>query len=375
MLVLNNHTFYNENPKRSWVSFFADNRKQGSGLNLNYIPPESNDRVSFNEDEWNEGISTWQSSLVGQVMGLNVKLEGFIHKVWTPLAKPEISLLKAGVFLFKFKNKEDMNNILLSGPWFFGSRPMLLKPLSVGDDFEKLNDCIYPLWIQLPALKLNLWNAKGINKISSIIGRPIATDMLTANMQRLAYARVLVEVKMPSPLPDKIAIQGPDGSQYLQKVFYELKPRWCDHCKNVGHDTKFCKKFYPAQKWIPKQKDTVSDSKQATVLIPNATDKGVNPVVVNQLPTKVVTSSVNSGAEVLSKNTNEVVFPADTNSAVQVHVQPVLNFNKGKDAVLPGSSWPQVHRNKSKGVNPFSPLTNLISALDPSTIDRGGENL
>ncbi|XP_020243149.1 uncharacterized protein LOC109821370 [Asparagus officinalis] len=124
---------------------------------------------------------------------------------------------------------------------------------------------------------------------------------------------------------------------------------------------------------LPKQKETVSQSdtssKQAADLIPEVMDKGANPVVVNQLLTKVVTSSVNSGAEVLSKNTNEVVSAADTNSVV--HVQPVLNFNKGKDAVLPGSSWPQVHRNKSKGVNPFSPLTNLISALDPSTIDRG----
>ncbi|XP_020258480.1 uncharacterized protein LOC109834874 [Asparagus officinalis] len=340
-LVLNDVP--NVNPKRSCVSFFADNRKQGSGLDLNYIPPESKDVVSFNDEEWNEGVFIWQFSLVGQVMGLNVKfkaIEGFIKKVWSPLALPEINLLKSGVFLFKFKNNDDMNNILLSGPRFFGSRPMLLKPWTVGDDFEKLKDCIYPLWIQLPELKLNLWNAKGISKISSIIGRPIATDMLTTNMKRLAYARVLVEVKMPSPLPGHIAIQGHDGSQYTQKVIYELKPRWCDHCKNVGHDTKFCKRHYPLQRWVPKQKNNVAQSGISSCqTVGEVLEKQIDeiiPPIGNQLAgsNSMHPPTEKLGVENLSSNkiSEEVALASVANSAV--HVQPVLEMNKGKEAIL-----------------------------------------
>ncbi|XP_020252366.1 uncharacterized protein LOC109829738 [Asparagus officinalis] len=240
---------------KSWISLFSDNRKMGNDLELNYVPSESKDSVIFDDDEWNEGAKIWQFSLIGQVLGMNIRfkaMESFIKKVWKH--SPEICLLRAGIFLFKFKSKNDMNDVISNGPWFFGSRPLLLKPWAVNEEIYKSDDCIYPLWIQLPELKLNLWNSKCISKIASIIGKPVATDKLTATKQRLTYARVLVEVKMPTVLPDQITVQGPNGKSYNQKIHYEFKPRWCDLCKVVRHDANYCKKISRVQKWIPKQK-------------------------------------------------------------------------------------------------------------------------
>ncbi|XP_020253839.1 uncharacterized protein LOC109830893 [Asparagus officinalis] len=128
-----------------------------------------------------------------------------------------------------------------------------------------MDECIYPMWIQLPALKLNLWNEKGISKIASLIGRPIATDKLTANRQRLAYARVLVEVKLPTSLPDQIVINSPNGRKFNQKIVYELKPRWCEHYKQVGHDLLKCKKKPMVQRWMPTLVQTVAAPTVGTV--------------------------------------------------------------------------------------------------------------
>ncbi|XP_020259065.1 uncharacterized protein LOC109835503 [Asparagus officinalis] len=231
--------------KKSWTSLFAENRKPGNGFSLNYVPPDINDTVTFDEEEWNEGESFWKFSLIGQILGLNAKfkaMENYVQKIWGNLAVPETFLLKPGLFLFKFKNIEDMRKILENGHWFFGSRPILLKPWTIDEELEKRTESVYPIWIQLTGLRLNLWNKKSISKIASIIGKPITTDMLTANRQRLAYARVLVEVNMPSNLLDVITIKGPDGKSFQQKVYYEFKPRWCEICKNVSHDTLHCKK-------------------------------------------------------------------------------------------------------------------------------------
>ncbi|XP_020243219.1 uncharacterized protein LOC109821445 [Asparagus officinalis] len=219
--VFKNSVPANSNAKKSWVSFFSDNRKLGCGLDLNFLPPNEKDTVIFEEDEWYEDASIWDSALIGQVLGINIKfkaMEAFVQKVWSHLALPKICILKLGLFLYKFKSKEDMMIILESGPWFFGSRPLLLKPWSIDEEIGKRNDCLYPMWIQLPGLRLNLWNAKCISKIASLIGKPIATDKLTASRQRLEYARVLVEVSMPSPLPDHISIQGPKGKNIIQKA-------------------------------------------------------------------------------------------------------------------------------------------------------------
>ncbi|XP_020243171.1 uncharacterized protein LOC109821392 [Asparagus officinalis] len=210
--------------------------------------------------------------ILRMVLGLNIRfkaMEVYVKKIWANIATLDIFILKPGIFLFKFENKDEMTEILENGPWFFGYRPLSLKPLSIGDDYEKINDCVYPVWILLPALKLNLWNAKmllvvqlplklnlwnakSISKIASAVGRPITIDKLTANKQRLAYARVLVEVSMPSPLPDCITLKGPDGKLFNQKILYELKPRCCNQCKLVGHDTLYCKRFPRVQRLVPK---------------------------------------------------------------------------------------------------------------------------
>ncbi|XP_020264049.1 uncharacterized protein LOC109839985 [Asparagus officinalis] len=266
------------NAKKSWISFFSDNRKLGCGLDLNYVPPNEKDTVSFGEDEWYEGASVWDSALIGQVLGMNIKfkaMESFVQKVWSHMALPEICILKPGLFLYKFKSKEDMRIILESGPWFFGSRPLLLKPWSIDEEIGKRNDCLYPMWIQFPGLRLNLWNAKCISKIASLIGKPIATDKLTASRQRLEYARVLVEVNMPSPLPDHISIQGPKGEKISQKVIYELKPRWCDFCKQVGHETSYCKRKTGIQRWVPKSKAVSNDK--------NKLENNLNPLDVHDI--------------------------------------------------------------------------------------------
>ncbi|XP_020266409.1 uncharacterized protein LOC109841898 [Asparagus officinalis] len=322
-----NPVHVNKDTKKSWVNLFADNRKTGSGLNLGFIPPDSNNSVIFDDDEWNEGSSIWEFSLIGRVLGLNASfkaMENFIQKVWLNLTIPEICLLRAGLFLFKFRNKEEMNEVLANGPWFFGSRPLLLKPWTIGDDFDKIDSCSYPMWIQFPALRLNLWNSKCISKISSIIGRPITTDKLTANRQRLAYARVLIEVDLPATLPDQITIQSPNGKQYQQRVIYEMKPRWCDFCKSVGHDALHCRRQVKSQKWVPKQKTVVSEKTVVSQM--NQNQVGKKYTQANEADLNVV-----KGKSVVHSPGNEALQTGDC-SSLSVHAVHVSDIS-GMEAV------------------------------------------
>ncbi|XP_020258991.1 uncharacterized protein LOC109835426 [Asparagus officinalis] len=180
-------------------------------------------------------------------------MESYVTKLWGKISIPKVFLIKQGIFLFEFQNESSMRGILEDGPWFFGSRPLVLKPWTIDMDIEKLQDQKYPIWVQFPNLRLNLWSSTGISKIASLIGCPIATDKLTASRQRLSYARVLLEVDLPfkEPLLDQIEIQGPDGKSYHQKVVYEFKPRWCSFCNSVGHDSQHCRKHVQKRVWVP----------------------------------------------------------------------------------------------------------------------------
>ncbi|XP_020253738.1 uncharacterized protein LOC109830781 [Asparagus officinalis] len=143
---------------------------------------------------------------------------------------------------------------------------------------EKVQDYNYPMWVQFPNLRLNLWSPTGISKIASLIGNPITTDKLTATRKRLSYARVLLEVKLPlkSPLPDQLVIQGPDGKSYTQKVIYEFKPKWCDTCKIIGHLTEHCRRKNGKMRWMPVHRE--KNIEKAPV--PNTAD-GVAKTVPN----------------------------------------------------------------------------------------------
>ncbi|XP_020272510.1 uncharacterized protein LOC109847689 [Asparagus officinalis] len=227
-----------ESEKKSFASLFTDNRKPGKGLPLNFIPSDQSNAAVFNEMEWREGVDYWKNALIGHVIGFNAKfksMEAYVNKAWGRISIPKIILIKSGVFLFDFPSEQQMRKVLDAGPWFFGSRPL---------------------------------SATGISKISSLIGCPITTDMLTATRQRLSYARVLLEVKLPlkEPLPDIVEIQGPDGKKYRQNVIYELKPKWCTVCNIVGHDTEYCRRQKGRKMWVPvnKQKEVVQAHKVQT---------------------------------------------------------------------------------------------------------------
>ena len=85
-----------------------------------------------------------------------------------------------------------------------------------------------------------------MSKITSVLGKPVQSDMLTHTMSRLSYARVLVEVNLLSGLPYSIDINLPNGSLLKQQVIYETLPRFCKHNRILGHLTSTCPKSVPS---------------------------------------------------------------------------------------------------------------------------------
>ncbi|GKV11183.1 hypothetical protein SLEP1_g22456 [Rubroshorea leprosula] len=71
-------------------------------------------------------------------------------------------------------------------------------------------------------------NPESLGKLASYVGVPIATDALTAKRQRVAYARMLVEMEIKDTLPRVVPIIGPKGV-FQQPVVYEWEPVRCVH--------------------------------------------------------------------------------------------------------------------------------------------------
>lgn len=80
----------------------------------------------------------------------------------------------------------------------------------------------------------------GINWLANRIGRLVCLDENTEKLERIQYAKCLIEVTPYEELLNEFAVKLPDGATQTVKVEYRWKPDICVSCKAFGHVTNSC---------------------------------------------------------------------------------------------------------------------------------------
>lgn len=154
--------------------------------------------------------------------------------------KEQVIFHRSGWVVIQFTSEEDRDRVLEEGPYNVFERPFLFKPIPELFDFSDCEIRQVPVWVQFPNLPLDLWTGKALSKLGSRIGTPLNTDKLTRTMDRVCYARVLIEVDVAKELPTSIPVRCPKGNILTQEVYYEYIPYYCNDCKVIGHSVEGC---------------------------------------------------------------------------------------------------------------------------------------
>ncbi|KAK4415298.1 hypothetical protein Salat_2637100 [Sesamum alatum] len=179
----------------------------------------------------------------------------------------------SGWLIFRFARDEDRQHTLAGGPYFIFGRPLFLKNMPDCFEFKEDDISLTPVWAILPALPLECWNPKALGKIGSAVGNPIAMDSLTFKMERVSYARILVEVDASKPLVDKIEFMFPNGVTRKQPVDYEVTPKFYSDCCKFGHLKDSCQGLQapaaapsaPSSQTVPEKQSKAHPSEWTTV--------------------------------------------------------------------------------------------------------------
>ncbi|XP_019263163.1 PREDICTED: uncharacterized protein LOC109240928 [Nicotiana attenuata] len=238
-----------------WVNLFAGNRLAARGMSLSYIPPvikEGEKITQLNQAELEKGTAKWKQAAILYVMGATPSigaLERYIAVKWNFTAKPKIYLHNDGYFLLKFNTLEVRDEVLYSVPHTINNKPIIIKPWKANFNFDEEVLRMVPLWVQFPELPLNCWELETLSRISSVLRNQVYADECTSRVERISFARVLVEIDVTVPLPRMIKVQGPTGRNFEQEVWYDWVLDYCEVCLQVGHG---CNNSYESQ--IPEQK-------------------------------------------------------------------------------------------------------------------------
>ncbi|PKA46260.1 hypothetical protein AXF42_Ash020011 [Apostasia shenzhenica] len=182
------------------------------------------------------------SSLVGKLFGRRLPfhfLAAELHKRWGHY--DGFKVLDAGkdCFICQFRHDADRDAIFRSGPWTVAGQILGLDVWSLEFDPSSSVGASTPIWVRLPELPLYCWGKENLARISSEIGAPLWLDPITANMDKIAFARVCVRVNLAQPFKSGVWINGPKG-KFFQRVEYEGITVICFKCGVVGHRDKNC---------------------------------------------------------------------------------------------------------------------------------------
>lgn len=107
-------------------------------------------------------------------------------------------------------------------------------------DFKPEEDLpVAPAWVLLPGLPFYMHDWHYIKQLLSSVGTPLALDAATMGRTRPSMAKIRVKVDLLKPLPQSIFVgQEYEDSPlkgYTQKLEYEGVPKYCKHCRKIGH--------------------------------------------------------------------------------------------------------------------------------------------
>lgn len=109
----------------------------------------------------------------------------FVYGVWHFVATPKVYLHDDGYFIYRFESEQDKASIMENGPYTYNNRPLILKTWTPEFQMSKEPIRLIPLWLCFPRLPLLYWTEENLGRIASYLGKPICTDRLAAQEDRV----------------------------------------------------------------------------------------------------------------------------------------------------------------------------------------------
>lgn len=157
------------------------------------------------------------------------------------------------MYVVEFNYEGIRVEVLKAGPWSFDNHPLIVKPWSMDANLVREDMVEVPVWVRFSNLKLHLWLSSMLSKMANVVEKLLFTEKMTAERERLAYARLYIEVRVGMELLEIISMQDEEGKMWEHKLKYEWNLMSCSSFGVFGYTiVRYPKKPKVMQQWVPK---------------------------------------------------------------------------------------------------------------------------
>lgn len=149
--------------------------------------------------------------------------------------------LGRGYYHVLINNMENQSTATTAGP--VNTNPGVFRVTRWTPDFNtgNMKNNVTQVWLKIFYLALEYRKPQTLFNNASGAGFPLKIDPRTLALEQGLYARVLIEVDIANPLPDKILVKN-GKSDFVVRTEFERLPVYCTFCNSVGHGIENCNK-------------------------------------------------------------------------------------------------------------------------------------
>lgn len=167
-----------------------------------------------------------------------------VNRIWALQGKNnriDVQFIGKTTVLFRIEDAGVRSRVLKRKFWHIGDFPLMVGEWNPETASAPPDLSAMPLWVDLLNVPGYLYSERGLRFLARTSGKFIKLHPNTQHCIRMDVARLLVEVDLTKPLPNKISFKGKDGEDVLVSVSYLWLPPRCVSCSKWGHVGKDCK--------------------------------------------------------------------------------------------------------------------------------------
>ncbi|XP_026378624.1 uncharacterized protein LOC113273071 [Papaver somniferum] len=232
---------------------------------------EGKPAVIIPEDFYQEGCEIWKFSLTRRLDFTDIIFsiaKKTLESQWQ-LGDGRVQFIPMvrGFFIIKLKSQEDKDKLFDAESWIVEHQKLSLLEWYPSFDPQRQKTSHASAWVKFPGLPMEFWLEKTLLSMEKYLGTPIVVDKCTLAHEYGYYASVLIDINFAELDTDGIHVTV-GGLDFWQLIDIYKKPKFCTHCKIIGHNDGECRK---KQNSVSKQQRNVrqQNNQQLNIVVKN----------------------------------------------------------------------------------------------------------